>query len=511
MPVTKLYLIRLFDLSNIRNDIAFWFLVSFGKILHPYFAERAVPGLKIKSERIVTTSTATAADTLEAMPLMGSIPSDSVAVVFPDQSNKAKAMVVVTVLVLLSLFVPLLFRSVGILMSPTSLRASPPYYPSKDLLGPSISYYGDLSCPLEDVAHSATALSESDFFMYPKYAVSAGTPERVEGRESFVARAARAADFARETKAKARVLSALGSENFSGRRVVLAGEAPIMRQELVGLGCLAGGRLRGWVLPRLRVGKAEIDGAIRLSVEEGNNFQDSGGGVSVAEAYYSPGAGGLLHYDNTGSEGGSEPGSTTRDDGPALNHKNSKNWIDACNDKQPFSIDAFVPNDNGATDSVRTTTVQLGSRDIVFLNAGTKSWREDNQKNIFKLLNCMEEAREKGDANPEWPDVRYFMTNRGSELYDDIKHYQPSYEPCSRLNSWGENREEDIMMYEPMGRLVGNWDFRNWGMFHVGGPDWDCDGWFQPGVPDLYAAEMVETIVPALEVNRNLKSLGSMV
>ena len=129
-------------------------------------------------------------------------------------------------------------------MAPTSLRASPSYYPSKYLLGPSISYYGDLSCPLEDVAHSETALSESKFFMYPKYAVSASTPERVEGRESFVARAARAADFARETKAEARVLSALALENFSGRRVVLAGEAPIMRQALVGMGCLPGAVLR---------------------------------------------------------------------------------------------------------------------------------------------------------------------------------------------------------------------------------------------------------------------------
>ena len=290
-----------------------------------------------------------------------------------------------------------------------------------------------------------------------------------EDLESFLSRVDNAARLSEQSGAKGRFLNAVESGAFYRRRVVMVGDEYI-RQAFISLGCLAGDTVDAAVAPwrtekdnsEERPGK-RIDGRFRLDLK-----------TEKGEVFYSPLAGGLLRYD------------WGEDVAPLVQEETVEPWLEACRAVKSFRMVTYAYEGY-------TIEIALSEADTVFLNAGTQSTRKESQKMIISLLECMETgretARQEGWDPPLWSKIHYIMTGLG--------HSTSKNGMCTAENLDISYQQWDIeLINSDREKIVAaHIDLRRMGEFHVGGPQADCNGWLQPGVPDLVAAEVADTVM----------------
>ena len=326
----------------------------------------------------------------------------------------------------------------------------------------SSSGYGSLACPLENERFSPKTIS--DHFFSPGYIERNGPS--IGTREAFLEKADEARAISSKFRTVERVKKAMKSGSFNGRRVVLIGDL-MMHQNFISLGCHAWDSVTGYIVPW------------RDGYRNGMHIDGRIGFINGGEFIYSPRAGGLLDYDwkkeqtiGRGvfpmSMGGTMP------------------WLDACKAGENFSVNSMAYLNY-------QKLLELSTGDIVFINAGTHSTYAQNHNNIIALLNCITQAKMEGKANRNWPEIHYVMT--GQE--------HPNFwwaASCNTHNNRNLNLEEELSLYSNREQIVGaNIDLQGLGRLHVGGRGGDCINWLQPGVPDLFAAEIMEKVVADAE------------
>ena len=369
----------------------------------------------------------------------------------------------------------------------SSSAASPPRPPHAP--------YWDLSCPLEDRAFS------------------------VEGRDRSgdysLRRASDAASLSAQSGALAAITDAVLSGALSGRRVVFLGDS-LMRQTYVSFGCLshAGGLWGGNDEDVARGGAAAVlswyDGVPQRRLSDARiRFRDG-----LGEIMSSPAAGSVQGYhwrEGRGALVGEE------------------DWLRACKERGPFVLETYrlppskegkggggvpprtrsdpidmmatVPSNEAS--NLLLEKVTLTGDDVVVFNSGYHFTRGANRRRLSDLLECMKDARRGGEAWTEWPSMRFLVTSQQhfpteSGVYSSnqtkVSDDSADDDGCS-FRGPNPFQEEDVELFGG-GRLplIGtDLDMSSWAGYHVGGKD--CYHWFQPGVPDLFAAEVAKAVV----------------
>lgn len=151
----------------------------------------------------------------------------------------------------------------------------------------------------------------------------------------------------------------------------------------------------------------------------------------------------------------------------------------------------------------------LTSNDNVFIygtlhNRGVH--RNENMQKLHRLFECMEEAKSLNE-DPGWPAFTYIATPAQHFPGHEDGHWSGRIDlslTCSHKANLSKNQfyqeENQLKGKVPMiGREIGT---SKMGQFHLGlrpvlkkHLTVDCTHWSMPGVPDLYAKEVMKTIV----------------
>lgn len=208
------------------------------------------------------------------------------------------------------------------------------------------------------------------------------------------------------------------------------------------------------------------------------------------ELFLSPTAGKVQSYGWTGENDAME---------------GNEDWLKSCHERKPFYLDtlsyyapnqkvSFSPNDD------MFEKVALDEEDVVFFNSGLHpSTRDQNRRNLLELLNCMQDAREKG-YHVNWPRLYYVRSNvqhfgGANGLYrgNITKHL-----PCSERVDAQANPFviQDKNLFTGKLPLVSfETDLSDLGHLHITGGKPDCSHWTMPGVPDVYARDVAKELL----------------
>jgi len=180
-----------------------------------------------------------------------------------------------------------------------------------------------------------------------------------------------------------------------------------------------------------------------------------------------------------------------------------QDWLQSCKDRKPFYLDTYTydaPNERvpeWSKDDERFENVLLLPTDNVIFNNGLHpSTRAENTEKFNELLDCMAEARTKGE-DPGWPKISYFRSNQqhfggDSGVYKGAKGKSGG---CAETADHSKNPflKGELELYTGKVPMIGyDLDLGPHGRLHVGGRD--CSHWTMPGVPDAYAKELLSGV-----------------
>lgn len=317
-----------------------------------------------------------------------------------------------------------------------------------DRASTSLYPYGNFSCPLESA-------SFSQYYMSAKAVASGGLATSDDPLVHGLSRAEVARQFSVDMKTLESVQQALESNSFKGRKIFLVGDSHT-RQMFISLGCLihAAGYLGDtdlhWTHNRKMRGPGSGFIDIVTETETAVHSQLAGGTIYLK-------GGGVIKYDWTPLQAG------------------FNDWLRRCKRGKAM--------------------INMTSNDIMVLAAGTHMEKRGMLlKNYDKMFKCVESQKAKGRLT-KWPNIGYLITPH-THFMTETGDYHKSKQSES-CKSYSPNRvlqEEDVRVLAPyrnssVAFLLGeNLDQSNLGMLHP----WhgDCAHALQPGVPDVYAADL---------------------
>jgi len=287
--------------------------------------------------------------------------------------------------------------------------------------------------------------------------------------------------LAKESGALEKVHEGFDAGAFEGRKVVFAGDSTF-RTVMSSLSCL------------LHVtGHWKSQDSYMYGLSQRSNFFDArvllqGGG----ELFFAPVAGAVTDFWTTGKN-------------RAL--QSEEDWYQSCQDRKPFYFAHYkVEATNGewfeyySPDNPSLEMVELGKEDVVFFQGGHHSSRKQNLININRLMQCVKDAKAKGE-DPGWPTLHYVRStpqhfpgkSDGGYVAENKEKYGKS--ECSDYIVNDANKaEEDAILkrVDVVGKDLTVTD--SWGRFHRHGGH-DCTHYLQPGVSELYVREIVSAVM----------------
>ena len=185
-------------------------------------------------------------------------------------------------------------------------------------------------------------------------------------------------------------------------------------------------------------------------------------------------------------------------------------WIDACEKREPFQQVTYRKDANPHILSIETENdhsfeekIVLTPDDSVFIygtlhNRGVH--RIENMRRLNHLFQCMEEAKSLNE-DPGWPVFTYIASPPQHFPGPEDGHWAGSIDlslTCRHEVNLSENQfyKEDNQLEGKVpiiGRELGT---SSMGEFHIGLKRTfvDCTHWTMPGVPDLYAQDVMKSI-----------------
>lgn len=317
--------------------------------------------------------------------------------------------------------------------------------------------YWDLSCPWEQTLFSI-ANRHGLWIKDPHYTKKPFS----DTLESFQMRAIEAKKFSEESGASELVSKKAPKAFRDKRKVLILGESS-SRQLFISLACLLNpsyiaAHFTNWIYAEH---KTEFpDAHIQLKDDMG-------------DLYYAPRAGNVLEYDWLP---------------PTIPLENAANWINACENGEPFKFVTFfidqqkVENGNRISyeeGDQRFEILELTRNDVIVLNAGLHTTRTMNFERIEKLLDCIESATE--EQKEKWPHIMYTPTPIG-HLDNSSGHDGKLSRRCGKSSYNLQNQIEDRKVVSSRVEIIGeDLDYTEIGNLHVWGERRDCLNWFQPG------------------------------
>mmetsp|Transcript_9247 Transcript_9247/g.13109 ORF Transcript_9247/g.13109 Transcript_9247/m.13109 type:complete len:456 (+) Transcript_9247:197-1564(+) len=176
-----------------------------------------------------------------------------------------------------------------------------------------------------------------------------------------------------------------------------------------------------------------------------------------------------------------------------------EDWLQSCKSHQPFYVDAYrtYRKDDSTfrfySPDASLEKVQLGKDDVVLINSGHHPTRTDNLKRVKELLNCMVNEQKSGKVDNLWPKVYYvastlqhFDTGKNGKYDAKVK------KPCLKSIESNPNLIEEQKMFSDF--LLNDFNSAlNKGWAHFS--EVDCTHYVMPGVPDLYALEIMKEMI----------------
>ncbi|GFH51750.1 hypothetical protein CTEN210_08226 [Chaetoceros tenuissimus] len=212
-----------------------------------------------------------------------------------------------------------------------------------------------------------------------------------------------------------------------------------------------------------------------------------------SELFFSPKAGKIQMY------------SWKREWDAMITDDDGQDWLQSCKNREIFAVDTyslFAPNEHVREWSKLNPvfeTVPLGSVDKVIINASMhgvhgQGRREHNLNRLNELLDCMADAREKGE-DPGWPQLYYFRTNQLHFKTKDGGFASEKDFGCADYKDSMSNEfiKAEVDMLRGKIPLVGyGLNLDHLGRLHMGGRD--CAHWSMPGVPDVFGREIMNEV-----------------
>lgn len=297
--------------------------------------------------------------------------------------------------------------------------------------------------------------------------------------------------YSAESGAEALVKQALDINSSNGGRIVLVGDSNT-RQMYSSFVCMA--RTFGmWknddIYTVAFTGTHKVPNDIRLQLKD------------EAELFFAPSAGGVQAYGWPEAE---QP------------VKGDQDWLKSCHERKQFMLDTYTYE--AANEKVfwssgddRFETVLMRPNDHVSFNAGLHlKTRKDNLAHLTELLDCMADARSKGE-DPGWPRIHYFRSNQqhfasedGSYTAEVVKRTDCRVSVDGTKNPFLKEELETLSGMLPMHGFDLN--LGDAGRLHVTFKD--CSHWTMPGVPDVYIKELLSGIFGLGWPHMSLKNRG---
>ena len=337
--------------------------------------------------------------------------------------------------------------------------------------------YWDLSCPWEQTKFSV-ANRNGPWLQDPNYAEKPWA----DTFDSYQDRANEARKFSEEAGALETVLEEAPKAFRDGRKVIIMGDS-LSRQLFISLSCLMfpsyiKAHATAWIGDQEHT--TEFNDA-RIQLKKG-----------MGELLFAPRAGNVIEYDWRH---------------PAAPMETDSDWLQACKDRRPFEMISFfldmekITNDEDVVDRItfkdgerRFDKFELTNNDVVVMNSGLHTKRSANHERISQLLDCMESATQEERDNL-WPKILY---SRSSIQHFDNPTGGWNGKPtkrCGNKNYNVQNQIEDEEVVKNRVDIVGvQLNYTELGHLHVWGERTDCTHWFQPGLPDLVASDVVKHV-----------------
>ena len=296
----------------------------------------------------------------------------------------------------------------------------------------------------------------------------------VDERINSNIRAEMALDLVNDNKAYERVVAAFESGAFN-RTIVLDGDS-LTRQLFISLGCLAwtAGYVEDVVELVASYGSKGINNIL-------NNAHYSASSTFFDKGHIKFKGGGDLYY--------------------IANPKKKKIDIlskrmirHACNMHKSRYLARI-----GWGSSWGSDLLPLQKKDVVVLAAGHHEERSFYMSTYKRFFQCISDDEISGDYSlSKWPKFFYQMSSAESFWTEDGTYNTPllpDKDPmsCQPSTAHAVDREEEADTFSDLVPLLGkDIDMKKLGEYHVG--HGDCLHWIQPGVPDLQAAELADSL-----------------
>eukprot|EP00984_Skeletonema_dohrnii_P026036 scaffold15293_cov159-Skeletonema_dohrnii-CCMP3373.AAC.1 len=233
-----------------------------------------------------------------------------------------------------------------------------------------------------------------------------------------------------------------------------------------------------------------------------------------SELIYSPWASRILHF-NWKNPTHDKPSS----DDPFYDNMD---WVEACQKREPFLLHSYKKAANSVLKpedvSTRIPTLSIDPKDhslqekvvltredTVFVSGSLHSRRAENMRKLNHLFDCMEEARLSNEDHPGWPTIKYIASPPQHFPGSVDGHYARPVDlskTCLQTVDLTNNRfyKEESRLEGKVSIIGREIEASKMGQFHMGlrptldGKVVDCTHWTMPGVTDIYAKEIVNSI-----------------
>jgi hypothetical protein len=343
----------------------------------------------------------------------------------------------------------------------------------------------DRNSPMQHMLHSHT-YSNCPFAMlkFNQFELSNEGPytSDMDRLINSVDRGKIAKDFSNNNRAYERVVKALKFGAFRGRKVVLDGDS-LTRQLFISLGCLAWSA--GYVDEYEFKQDSMFEGGENTIL---NNARIEASSKFINEATLHLKGGGKIYY----------VGNPIKEKIKAMTDTMMNN---ACN--VTASVDSLKKRMTPYRvryNFKKEESLHLRKRDVHILAAGHHEERDLYISAYKRMFECMKNGTKDFD---NWPHIMYqlssvesFWTETGMHGNEFIKGANEM--SCQSNPKTAPHRDEERDVLGGLVDFIGDSiDLEHLGQLHV----WhgDCLHWLQPGIPDLYAAEVADYLLSSRE------------
>ena len=290
-----------------------------------------------------------------------------------------------------------------------------------------------------------------------------------------------AMDFSNNRRAYERVVQALESGAFHGRKIVLDGDS-LTRQLFISLGCLAwsAGYVDNYEFKQEHV----TEGKQNLIL---NNANIEASSKMITRAFIHLKGGGKIYY----------VANPIKEKIIAMTDTMVNNACDASTASSGSEERSRIPYRARYSFNM-DESLHLRKRDVHVLAAGHHEERDLYISAYKRMFECMINRRESGTLG-NWPHIMYqlssvesFWTETG--MYGDELIKGADQMSCQINPTSAPHRDEERDALEGLVDFIGDSvNLQHLGQFHV----WhgDCLHWLQPGIPDIYAAELADYLL----------------